>query len=135
MLHHDHLPYASPWRRLAALLLDLLIVLVATLILFVPLFMIVSPRTAASPEFESRTNALGYLISWMYFALMESSAKQATIGKSLLGLVVTDLNGDRISFFLACYWASLWEVDFRTDSINWLLHGLLHREAGKPFTT
>ena len=101
MLHHDHLPYASPWRRLAALLLDLLIVLVATLILFVPLFMIVSPRTAASPEFESRTNALGYLISWMYFALMESSAKQATIGKSLLGLVVTDLNGDRISFWRA----------------------------------
>lgn len=101
MPHHDLLPYASPWRRFAALLLDFLIMTVAILVLFVPIFMIVSPRTAASPDFESRLNALGYLIGWLYFALMESSAKQATIGKSLMGLVVTDLNGDRITFWRA----------------------------------
>ena len=36
--------------------------------------------------------------SWLYFALMESSAKGATLGKLALGLRVTDLNGNRISF-------------------------------------
>jgi uncharacterized RDD family membrane protein YckC len=36
--------------------------------------------------------------SWLYFALMESSARQATIGKLALGLYVTDLQGRRLSF-------------------------------------
>jgi len=35
---------------------------------------------------------------WLYFALMESSAWQATVGKRVLGLYVTDLQGRRISF-------------------------------------
>ena len=37
-------------------------------------------------------------IQWLYFALMESSKNQATLGKMALGLRVTDLNGNRISF-------------------------------------
>jgi uncharacterized RDD family membrane protein YckC len=36
--------------------------------------------------------------SWLYAALMESSSYQATLGKMILGLKVTDLNGNRISF-------------------------------------
>ena len=35
---------------------------------------------------------------WLYFALMESSARGATLGKMALGLRVTDLNGNRIGF-------------------------------------
>lgn len=35
---------------------------------------------------------------WLYEALMTSSPKQATLGKMLVGLRVTDLNGQRISF-------------------------------------
>ena len=35
---------------------------------------------------------------WLYFALMESSAKGATLGKIALGLRVVDLNGNRIGF-------------------------------------
>ena len=35
---------------------------------------------------------------WLYFALMESSANQGTLGKMALGIKVTDLNGNRISF-------------------------------------
>jgi uncharacterized RDD family membrane protein YckC len=38
------------------------------------------------------------VVSWLYFALMESSARQATIGKIALGLFVTDLQGRRLSF-------------------------------------
>jgi uncharacterized RDD family membrane protein YckC len=36
--------------------------------------------------------------SWIYEAAMESSSKQATVGKMALGLKVTDLEGQRISF-------------------------------------
>lgn len=35
---------------------------------------------------------------WLYFALMESSGKGATLGKRALGIKVTGLNGNRISF-------------------------------------
>lgn len=38
------------------------------------------------------------VVSWLYYALSESSPKQATLGKQALGIVVTDLNGKRISF-------------------------------------
>jgi uncharacterized RDD family membrane protein YckC len=34
----------------------------------------------------------------LYFAIMESSSKQATLGKKLFDIVVTDLEGNRISF-------------------------------------
>ena len=36
--------------------------------------------------------------NWIYEAVMESSSKQATLGKMALGLKVTDLEGRRISF-------------------------------------
>jgi uncharacterized RDD family membrane protein YckC len=36
--------------------------------------------------------------SWLYAAFMESSSYQATVGKMLFGMKVTDLNGNRISF-------------------------------------
>jgi uncharacterized RDD family membrane protein YckC len=36
--------------------------------------------------------------SWLYEAFMESSSYQATVGKMIFGMKVTDLNGNRISF-------------------------------------
>ncbi len=36
--------------------------------------------------------------SWLYSALMESSSYQATLGKMILGMKVTDLAGNRITF-------------------------------------
>lgn len=41
----------------------------------------------------------GVLIAgWLYYALMESSTNQGTLGKMALGIKVTDLKGNRISF-------------------------------------
>jgi uncharacterized RDD family membrane protein YckC len=37
-------------------------------------------------------------IAWIYEAWMTSSDRQATVGKMAVGLKVTDLNGQRISF-------------------------------------
>jgi uncharacterized RDD family membrane protein YckC len=41
------------------------------------------------------------VLHWLYYTLLESSPKQATIGKFTLGLKVTDLRGKRISFWQA----------------------------------
>lgn len=38
------------------------------------------------------------LFQWLYYALMESSKRQATLGKMALGIKVTDTDGNRISF-------------------------------------
>jgi uncharacterized RDD family membrane protein YckC len=39
-----------------------------------------------------------FLAAWLYYAWMESSASQGTLGKMLLGLAVTDMNGEAITF-------------------------------------
>jgi uncharacterized RDD family membrane protein YckC len=38
------------------------------------------------------------IVTWLYFAGMESSSHQGTLGKMALGLVVTDMEGRRVSF-------------------------------------
>ena len=42
--------------------------------------------------------SIGIVIRWLYFALMESSGGQATLGKMAVGIVVTDTDGKRITF-------------------------------------
>jgi uncharacterized RDD family membrane protein YckC len=44
------------------------------------------------------SGTIALLGNWIYEAAMESSSKQATVGKMALGLKVTDLEGRRISF-------------------------------------
>jgi uncharacterized RDD family membrane protein YckC len=46
-------------------------------------------------------NLLGAIIAWLYYAIQESYAKQATIGKQALGIVVTDIQGKPIDFVKA----------------------------------
>ena len=41
------------------------------------------------------------LIALLYFSVLESSARQATIGKSILKLKVCDMYGERLSFVRA----------------------------------
>lgn len=40
----------------------------------------------------------GGVSSWLYYAIMESSSKQATLGKMACGLLVTNFQGERIGF-------------------------------------
>jgi len=45
--------------------------------------------------------ALAALVAWLYFAAMEASAWRATLGKRAVGVRVTTLDGQRISFVQA----------------------------------
>ena len=81
-------PYAGFWRRTGAYLIDYVLVnfaagLIGALLAsvtrgFMPLLVLASV--------------------WLYYALMESSGLQATLGKLAVGIKVTDLDGNRISF-------------------------------------
>ena len=52
---------------------------------------------------------LNIVAPWLYFAIMESSIHQGTVGKKLLGMKVVDLQGNRISFLKATgrYWGKI----------------------------
>lgn len=47
------------------------------------------------------SSILSILLNWSYFAGMESSPLRGTIGKWALGIYVTDMEGQRISFTTA----------------------------------
>jgi len=82
--------YAKFWKRSAAMILD-------WLILWFPIAAVINAIDGVN--FAGTDNSLyGLLLAWLYFAVMESSAKQATIGKMALGIKVTDIQGNRLSF-------------------------------------
>lgn len=55
---------------------------------------------------------LGILIQWLWFTIPESSKWQATVGKKMLGLKVTDEKGERIGFGKANgrYWSKILSI-------------------------
>lgn len=87
--------YAGFWKRFAALLLDSVILAVAGGVTGFIFGLIVSKPSASA---EALLNVISIVLGWLYFSLMESSSNQATVGKMALGIKVTDIDGNRISF-------------------------------------
>ena len=108
----DQLPtnyynYASFWRRFGAAMIDGLLVGAVNNVLQSVSGVGKELQEAIVEDSSDISNiigiagpiwALGVGIQIAYFAYFESSAKQATFGKQALGLVVTDMNGERITF-------------------------------------
>jgi uncharacterized RDD family membrane protein YckC len=69
--------------------------------------------------------AFGFAVQLVYYAYFESSERQATLGKQAMGLVVTDLNGNRISFGTAA-------VRFLSKILSGLILGIGY--FMQPFT-
>jgi uncharacterized RDD family membrane protein YckC len=97
--------YAGFWRRFAALIIDMLILAVPTYFLAILLGDDPSDRMntgdAVKIQYFTIYNVVSFLINWLYFSLMESSARQATLGKQAMGIYVCDVYGNRISFLKA----------------------------------
>ena len=92
--------YAGFWKRVAAYLIDGIITGIIIIDFFIALifFVMFMDDPEAMYSAMSAIYFWSIVISWLYYALLESSERQATIGKMALGIVVTDLNGQRISF-------------------------------------
>lgn len=106
--------YAGFWLRLVAHLIDGLIVGTVMIALLIPLALMTGlgaglrgfhpdepPNPAMIMAFVSSLwifILIGVLGGWLYNAYSESSEWQATPGKKVLNLIVTDLDGNRLSF-------------------------------------
>jgi uncharacterized RDD family membrane protein YckC len=95
--------YGGFWRRVLAYLLDGFVITILT--------SIVIGLSGTSPEvwksgymasqdfFYFMHNApLSYGVMWLYYALMESSKYQATLGKMATEMIVTKEDGSKITF-------------------------------------
>ena len=102
--------YAGFWRRFLAVYIDWVVINSAMYIIILPFVFV---TVAADRGFSETPSAAGtafmgvmgllwlimaLIIPWIYEAAMISSDKQATLGKRAVGIVVTDLEGNRITF-------------------------------------
>lgn len=103
--------YAGFWLRFVAWFIDAIILWIVTSLITLPLVAesglrnLILNHPPQTPEeliavmgTFSKFIVLGIVIKWLYYALLESSSWQGTVGKKTLGLEVTDMAGQRISF-------------------------------------
>ncbi len=119
--------YGGFWLRFVAYLIDSIIVGIPLTILSIIIFVVFFGATGVFDVILADPDALSYemsdeealvflgsylgalgltmvinlVVAVSYFAGLQSSKMQATLGKKMLGLKVTDLNGNRITFWRA----------------------------------
>lgn len=107
--------YAGFWWRFLAYLIDSIIISTISWIFILPVFAILGISVFSMKQsgynMDDPTLFIGTFLmamipvaiistaaQWLYFALMESSKHQGTVGKLLLKIKVTDTAGNRINF-------------------------------------
>lgn len=90
--------YAGFWLRFAALVIDILVFVMGTFVVGFAIGLILALASTNTDGLDDFFELVGITVGWLYFALMESSPLQATLGKLACGIKVTDLQGRRISF-------------------------------------
>lgn len=107
--------YAGFWWRFLAYLIDSVIISTISWIFILPVFAIMGisifSMKQSGYDMDDPTLFIGTFLmtmipialismaaQWLYFALMESSKHQGTVGKLLLKIKVTDTGGNRINF-------------------------------------
>ena len=97
--------YAGLLIRIAATIVDAVVLCILWTILVFPFAIYFQSNykylSQQNDQLDAITNVVMLLGFWLYFAIMESSSKQATLGKMALRLRVTDLQYQRISFLRA----------------------------------
>lgn len=133
--------YAGFWLRFVALIIDLIVVGSAGWIVTIPFRasmgmhgMFFDYRATSPEELIPIMGAMFKIVfirailQWLYYALMESSTWQATLGKKALGLEVTDLQGHRIGFGRASgrYFGKI--LSFLILGIGFIMAGFTERK-------
>jgi len=102
--------YAGFWRRFLAVYIDGVVIGSAMYVIILPFVFMTMAAGRGFSETPSAAAAafmgvmgllwliMALIIPWIYEAAMISSDKQATLGKRAVGIVVTDLEGNRITF-------------------------------------
>ena len=130
--------YAGFWWRVLASILDYLI-LIPVVVLIIVVFGLAAhlptpipgqPVPKPSVGIGLIPNIIAMVLYWIYFAGLESSKWRATVGKRICGLVVTDMNGGRLSFGRATgrYFAKI--VSSLTLMIGYIMVAFTARKQG-----
>jgi uncharacterized RDD family membrane protein YckC len=110
--YYSSVQYAGFWLRLVAYLIDSLLASVAFVILLIPILVFsgVMPAIGRISRGEDPADVFALISSilvavalllagaWLYYALLESSSWQGTVGKRALNLKVTDMSGNPVTF-------------------------------------
>jgi uncharacterized RDD family membrane protein YckC len=131
--------YAGFWKRFLAYILDQIILSVLGIFIVVP-FLAMIGIGLWNQDFDPSAEFIVYLIGtylmmiltiligeWLYFALMESM-KGATLGKMALGIIVTDMNGNKITFGRASgrYFAKI--ISSLTLGVGYIIAGFTQQK-------
>lgn len=90
--------YAGFWLRFAAYIIDTVIIYTGAFLIGLSFGMNGSFLSEGTSVFTDIGTIMLYLAILAYFPVMESSKWQATLGKRVVGIKVTQLNGERIHF-------------------------------------
>lgn len=124
------LEYAGFWKRFLSSIIDAIIVNILGLVIGFMFGFMYGLTLGTAEGVEGPSFIMGLLISWIYYAGLESSPRQATYGKSAIGIIVTDLNGNRISFGKATarYFAKI--ISALLLLIGFLMIGFTEKKQG-----
>ena len=93
--------YGGFWIRVVAYLIDAILLGFAGWLIALAFggngFMAANPVDGL----DLTSNAVSLVVGWLYFALLESSERGATVGKMAVGLRVVTATGQRLSFLHA----------------------------------
>ena len=133
--------YANPFRRLIAYWIDMTL-LYASLFTIQMGFTALTNWTVANWLAASRNGFLiwGWIFltmsfpMWLYFILNESAPHQATLGKYLLGLKVTDLADQRLTLVRAIWRTACKLAFFELGHFSFLFPTPLFEEPNPPLS-
>jgi len=92
------------WKRFIAIMIDIVLLNFSLLLLSVGMGFVLGGMMQDKELMLSSVEYLapvGVLIFWLYFALQESSSKQATLGKRLMGIYVVSKDETQLTFVQA----------------------------------
>lgn len=92
--------YGGFWIRLVAYIIDAILISVV-LGVVTSIFGVRYMDMDDMSQIDPTVNLLSLAVAWLYFALMESSERGATVGKMAMGLRVVTNDGKRLSFMNA----------------------------------
>jgi len=130
-IDREDVVYAGLLRRCAALMVDKFLIMVP-LVAAAILVLRATRFNAYAEDTESAFNVVFFggwmLLTPLYFVFQEASHHQATIGKRLFGIKVTDRDGWRLTFprALARWFAAL--LSYAVFFAGFLMAGITHRK-------
>jgi uncharacterized RDD family membrane protein YckC len=95
----DHVAYGGFWIRVVAYIIDGILLTIVCGV--VDRLLGINILESDWDHYDPLANVISLVIGWLYFALLESSERGATVGKMVMGLRVVTSDGRRLSFMNA----------------------------------